>query len=52
MNYVPEPEDTMLLRTALAIYQKYSKYTHTLRLAMMLNDVPLLRDILLSCPDK
>lgn len=52
VKYVPEPDDAILLRTALNIYRKFQGYPQALRLAMMLNDQRLVRDILLECPDK
>ena len=52
MKYVPEPEDTILLQTALQIYRQFRQYPHSLRLAMMLNSPPLIKEIFLECPNK
>lgn len=52
VKYVPEPEDTILLKTSLDIYKKFHQYSHALRLALMLNDHALIREIFLECPDK
>lgn len=49
--YVPDPENTNLLRTALNIFRKFKCYPESLRLAMMLNDMALIREIFTSCPD-
>ena len=52
VKYVPEPEDTILLKTSLNIYRKFHQYSHALKLALMLNDSALIREIFLECPDK
>ena len=52
VKYVPEPEDTILLKTSLDIYKKFNQYSHALRLALMLNDPALIREMFLECPDK
>ena len=52
MKYVPEPEDSILLNTALRIYRQFDQYPHALRLAMMLNNPALIREIFLGCPDR
>lgn len=52
VKYVPEPEDGVLLHTALEIYQQFDQYPHALRLALMLNDGPLIRQLFLGCPDR
>jgi len=36
--YVPEPENTTLLKTALDIFRKFDKFPQALRLALQLND--------------
>lgn len=51
VKYVPEPEDTVLLRTALAVYRKFNKYPQALRLAMMLNDMQLVKEVFLECKE-
>ena len=52
VKYVPEPEDGVLLTTALEIYRQFDQYPHALRLALMLNDTPLTKQLFLSCPDR
>ncbi|GAB6029032.1 26S proteasome non-ATPase regulatory subunit 2 [Chamberlinius hualienensis] len=49
--YVPDPENTNLVKTALNIFRKYNKYPDALRLAMMLNDIRLIEEIFTSCTD-
>lgn len=51
VSYVPEPENSALLRCALGIFRKFSRYPEALRLALMLNDVELVEDIFTSCKD-
>jgi 26S proteasome regulatory subunit N1 len=49
--YVPEPENTTLLNTALDIFRKFEKYPQALRLALQLNQPKLISQIFLECPD-
>lgn len=49
--YVPDPENINLLKTALTLSRKFEQYTSAMRLAMMLNDIPLIEEIITSCPD-
>lgn len=49
--YVADPENNMLLRAALKLYKKFAQYPQALRLAMQLNDIPLMEDIFTNCPD-
>ena len=51
MNYVPEPENSALLRCALGVFRKFSRFPEALRLALMLNDMELVEDIFTSCKD-
>ena len=51
VKYVSEPEDTILLKTAMTIYRKFNGYPAALRLAMMLNQTDLVREIFLECQD-
>uniref|UniRef100_A0A3Q3W0T5 26S proteasome non-ATPase regulatory subunit 2 n=1 Tax=Mola mola TaxID=94237 RepID=A0A3Q3W0T5_MOLML len=51
VSYVPEPENSALLRCALNIFRKFSRYPEALRLALMLNDVELVENIFTSCKD-
>ncbi|XP_067938039.1 26S proteasome non-ATPase regulatory subunit 2-like [Watersipora subatra] len=50
--YVPDPENTNLLKTCLAINRKFNKYPESLRLAIQLNDIKLITEIFKTCPDK
>ena len=52
MKYVPEPEDSVLLHTAMMIYRRFNRYPQAMRLALMLNDIELTREIFISCPDR
>ncbi|XP_032228276.1 26S proteasome non-ATPase regulatory subunit 2 isoform X2 [Nematostella vectensis] len=49
VNYVPEPEDSTLLRTALSIFRKFDRQPEALQLAIQLNDIELVKEIFLSC---
>lgn len=49
--YVPEPENTNLLKTAMEIFLKYERYPEALRLAMQLNDQDAIQTIFIKCPD-
>lgn len=49
--YVPDPENVNLLKTALKLSRKFEQYTSAMRLAMMLNDIPLIEEIITTCPD-
>ena len=51
MPYVPDPENTVLLRTALEIFRKFDQHPQALRIAMMLNDASLIEDIFNACAD-
>lgn len=51
VSYVPEPENSALLRCALNIFRKFSRYPEALRPALMLNDVELVENIFTSCKD-
>eukprot|EP00124_Ichthyophonus_hoferi_P001063 Ihof_evm3s49 gene=Ihof_evmTU3s49 len=52
VNYVPEPEDTQLLRTALNLFLKFDQKVEAMRLASRLNDMDLVKEIFMSCDDK
>ncbi len=52
MKYVSEPEDKILLHTTLKIYRDFKQLPHALRLAMMLNDPQLIREIFMECQDR
>lgn len=49
--YVADPENTNLLLTALKLFRKFNQYPQALRLAMQLNDLPLIEEIFSTCPD-
>ena len=49
--YVPDPENTNLLKTALSIFRKFDQFPHAIRLALQLNDPDLVRAIFLECKD-
>uniref|UniRef100_A0A671PX07 26S proteasome non-ATPase regulatory subunit 2 n=1 Tax=Sinocyclocheilus anshuiensis TaxID=1608454 RepID=A0A671PX07_9TELE len=51
VSYVPEPENSALLKCALNIFRKFNRYPEALRLALMLNDVELVENIFTSCKD-
>lgn len=44
--YVPDPENVNLLKTALRLSRKFEQYTSAMRLAMMLNDMELIEEII------
>lgn len=47
-----EPENTNLLKCALQLFRKFNRYPEALRVAMQLNDIDLIKEIFLSCPDR
>merc|ERR1719394_262830 len=49
--YVPEPENTNLLKTALSIFRKFAQFPQAMRLALQLNDKALVEELFNSCPD-
>lgn len=49
--YVPEPEDTELLKTALNLYYKFEVYPLALRCAIQLNDMDLVQQVFMNCKD-
>jgi 26S proteasome regulatory subunit N1 len=51
-NYVPEPEDTIILKTTLEIYRKFKQWPNALRLAMRMNDKELINEVFTSCTDR
>lgn len=50
--YVPDPENTNLLKTSLNIFLKFKKYPDALRLAMQLGDVEQIKSIMHGCEDQ
>eukprot|EP00092_Neocalanus_flemingeri_P016482 GFUD01017835.1.p1 GENE.GFUD01017835.1~~GFUD01017835.1.p1 ORF type:complete len:916 (-),score=272.31 GFUD01017835.1:78-2825(-) len=49
--YVPDPENTNLLTTALNIFRKFKQFPQALRLALQLNDKAIVEELFNSCPD-
>lgn len=49
--YVPDPENSNILRTALRIFCKFNKLPEALRCAMQLNDLDQIKAILKACKD-
>lgn len=49
--YVPDPENSELLRTSLRIFRRFEQWPLALRVAMQLNDASLVETILKECPD-
>ena len=49
VSYVPEPDDTKLLKTSLAMYRKFDRYPEAMRIAIQLNDTDLIKEVFLSC---
>ncbi|KAI0242456.1 26S proteasome non-ATPase regulatory subunit 2 [Lamellibrachia satsuma] len=47
--YVPEPENTQLLKTSLSIYRKFKKFPDALACAIQLNDHTLIKEIFMAC---
>ncbi|KAK7081933.1 26S proteasome non-ATPase regulatory subunit 2 [Halocaridina rubra] len=50
--YVPDPENTNLLQTALQLYRKFGEYPQAMRLALQLHDYELIKQLFDECPDK
>jgi len=49
--YVPDPENTNLLTTALSIFRQFKQFPQAMRLALQLNDKAVVEDLFNSCPD-
>ena len=49
--YVADPENTTLLHAACKLYRKFCQYPQAVRLAMQLNDLPLIEEIFTTCKD-
>lgn len=49
--YVPDPENVSLLKCALSLSRKFKQHTQAMRIALMLNDLEVIKEIFLSCPD-
>eukprot|EP00118_Oscarella_pearsei_P002780 m.11543 g.11543 ORF g.11543 m.11543 type:complete len:911 (+) comp23495_c0_seq1:476-3208(+) len=52
VSYVPEPEDSVLLKSALNLYRKFNRSAEALLLAIRLHDTDLIKDIFMSCEDQ
>lgn len=50
--YVPEPEDSILLRTSFKIYGKFQQDVLALRCAIQLNDMDLMQKVFYDCQDQ
>lgn len=50
--YVPDPENTNLLKTSLRLALKFNKFAEAMRLAMQLQDVEQMKSIINLCPDE
>jgi 26S proteasome regulatory subunit N1 len=50
--YVPDPENTTLLKTALSIYRKFNQYAEAMFVAVQLGDIDLVKAIFMSCSDR
>lgn len=48
---MPDPDNEILIKTAMDIYRKFGKNFDALRCAIMLNTVPTMREIVLSTKD-
>merc|ERR1719445_1633851 len=49
--FVPDPENTNLLKTAFQTFRKFGQYPQAMRLALQLNDKEMVEDLFNSCPD-
>ncbi|XP_035773479.1 26S proteasome non-ATPase regulatory subunit 2-like [Anopheles albimanus] len=49
--FVAEPENISLLKCALNLSRKFKQHTQAMRLAMMINDTELIKEIFMSCGD-
>ena len=52
VKYVPEPEDTELLKCAVEIFLKFDCYPEALNLAIALNDMDMIKDIFRKSSDR
>ncbi len=50
--YVPEPEDTVLLKTSYKIYIKFQQDQLALRCAIQMNDQDLVQEVFYNCKDR
>lgn len=50
--YVPEPEDTVLLKIVFELYLKFTQYLLAMRCAIQLNDMDLVQQVMRECKDE
>jgi 26S proteasome regulatory subunit N1 len=50
--YVPEPEDSILLKTTYNLYRKFEQFPLALRCAIQLNDTNLIHEVFFECKDE
>lgn len=50
--YVPEPEDTVLLKTVFELYLKFNQDVLAMRCAVQLNDMDLVQQVMRECKDE
>eukprot|EP00043_Microstomoeca_roanoka_P020805 m.254068 g.254068 ORF g.254068 m.254068 type:complete len:897 (+) comp17677_c0_seq1:221-2911(+) len=50
--YVPEPYDAILMKTCLAIFEKFEKWPQAMQVALKLNDHELIKEIFKKCTDR
>ncbi|XP_037933411.1 26S proteasome non-ATPase regulatory subunit 2 [Teleopsis dalmanni] len=50
-SYVPEPDNTIILETALQLSRKFNQHTQAMRLALMLNDMHKINEIFKETKD-
>mmetsp|Transcript_18831 Transcript_18831/g.52512 ORF Transcript_18831/g.52512 Transcript_18831/m.52512 type:complete len:900 (-) Transcript_18831:154-2853(-) len=50
-NYLPEPDNTLVLRTAFDIYTKMGKHSDAMRVALKMNSKPDVEATFASCSD-
>ena len=49
--FVPDPENTNLLKTAFQIFRKFNQFPQAMRLALQLNDRNMVEELFNSCTD-
>merc|ERR1719412_1501058 len=49
--FVPDPENTNLLKTAFQIFRKFDQFPQAMRLALQLNDRNMVEELFNSCTD-
>ena len=51
VSYVPEPEDTHILKIVLELYRKVKQWPDALRTAMRLNNVDTVKELFTQCDE-